>query len=579
MPNSVTSIGSGAFEGCTGLKSITIPNSVTSIGSYAFNNCTGLTSVTVGSGLKYIGNIFSGCNSITNLKVAGGVEKIESGIFDNTPWYANLPYGNVYIGSVYYKYKGTVPTNTNITIKKGTKGIADKAFENASGINTLTIPSSVTNIGKEVFAYKNYIGWRGVSIKTLIIEDLTAWCKIDFDGFYANPMKGAETITVNGKTLSTLTVPSGITEIKDYAFCNFNTIDEVVIPKSVKRIGTCAFYNCDSLSRVTVPGSVKTIGDGAFELCDELSYAALENGIESIGKKAFYETAIRYLIIPDSVKSIGSEAFTHCYKLTDLTVGNGITAIGANAFKESSKTVYTTKTAASFTKLSQGTTYKIRVTAYKTIDGKKVYSSVYTQLTTATKLGTPPLKVTAGSKKAMLSWNKQTGATGYSIFFGDNCINFSVLFVGYNTLKTHTPGKRHRYLIGKKPFIIITHRLPPSCETVHSTSESRIDDGHSHSFQTVFRNTDKSVYSTLCASPFPDEHSTMPCDRNPNKITFFVYGEFAQLGFCNYGIVLSILDFHHHESDDGSRTISQYSQEVLLQKQSSYIRSPCVVVQ
>ena len=337
IPDSVTSIGGYAFEYCTGLKSITIPDSVTSIGSYVFEGCTGLKSVTIGSGIKSIdGTIFAQCRYIENLKVSGGVEKIEGGIFDNTPWYENHPYGDVYIGSVYYKYKGTVPTNTNITIKKGTKGIADKAFKNASGINTLTIPSSVTNIGKEVFAYKNYIGWKGFSIKTLIIEDLTAWCKIDFDGFYANPMKGAETITVNGNTISTLTVPSGITEIKDYAFCNFNTIDEVVIPKSVKRIGTYAFYNCENLSRVTVPGSVKTIGDGAFKLCDELSYAALENGIETIGEGAFYETAIRYLIIPDSVKSIGTEAFTHCYKLTDLTVGNGITAIGANAFKESS---------------------------------------------------------------------------------------------------------------------------------------------------------------------------------------------------------------------------------------------------
>ena len=56
------------------------------------------------------------------------------------------------------------------------------------------------------------------------------------------------------------------------------------------------------------------------------------------------------------------------------------------------------------------------MTAYKTIDGKKVLSSVYTLLTTATKPGTPTLKVTAGSKKATLSWNKQTGATGYVVY-------------------------------------------------------------------------------------------------------------------------------------------------------------------
>ena len=80
------------------------------------------------------------------------------------------------------------------------------------------------------------------------------------------------------------------------------------------------------------------------------------------------------------------------------------------------KTVYTTKTTCTFTKLSKGTTYKVKVTAYKTIDGKKVDSSVYTLLTTATKPGTPSLTATAGSKKATLKWNKQTGATGYVVY-------------------------------------------------------------------------------------------------------------------------------------------------------------------
>ena len=80
------------------------------------------------------------------------------------------------------------------------------------------------------------------------------------------------------------------------------------------------------------------------------------------------------------------------------------------------KTVGTTKTTYTFSKLSAGTVYKVKVTAYKTIDSKKTNSKSYALLTTATKPGTPTLKVTAGSKKAMLSWNKQTGATGYVVY-------------------------------------------------------------------------------------------------------------------------------------------------------------------
>ena len=59
---SVTSIGSSAFRGCSGLTSVTIPNSVTSIGDYAFYNCSGLTSITIGNGVTSIGSsAFSGC--------------------------------------------------------------------------------------------------------------------------------------------------------------------------------------------------------------------------------------------------------------------------------------------------------------------------------------------------------------------------------------------------------------------------------------------------------------------------------------------------------------------------------------
>ncbi|MGN1194507.1 MAG: fibronectin type III domain-containing protein, partial [Acutalibacteraceae bacterium] len=80
------------------------------------------------------------------------------------------------------------------------------------------------------------------------------------------------------------------------------------------------------------------------------------------------------------------------------------------------RSAYKTEAKHTFIKLSSGTAYKVKVTAYKTIDGKKTESSVYTLLSTATAPGVPTLKVTAGSKKATLKWNKQTGAVGYVVY-------------------------------------------------------------------------------------------------------------------------------------------------------------------
>lgn len=79
------------------------------------------------------------------------------------------------------------------------------------------------------------------------------------------------------------------------------------------------------------------------------------------------------------------------------------------------KSAVTKNTSYTFSSLSAGTTYKVYVKAYKTVNGKNFWSASKS-LSTSTKPGTPTLTVTAGTKKATLKWNKQTGATGYVVY-------------------------------------------------------------------------------------------------------------------------------------------------------------------
>ena len=109
IPNSVTSIGSGAFSGCTGLTSVIIPNSVTSIEEGAFSGCTGLTSITIPNSVTSIGwAAFSGCTGLTSVLIGNNSElSMDDATFfgyanlTQVTCYANVP-PHIYIGQPGY---------------------------------------------------------------------------------------------------------------------------------------------------------------------------------------------------------------------------------------------------------------------------------------------------------------------------------------------------------------------------------------------------------------------------------------------------------------------------------------------
>ncbi|MGN0468229.1 MAG: leucine-rich repeat protein [Acutalibacteraceae bacterium] len=129
---------------------------------------------------------------------------------------------------------------------------------------------------------------------------------------------------------------------------------------------------------------------------------------------------LTFNILPSKTSKLTATQSTTSIKATwkAVTGASGYKVTLYSSKDKALKTIYTTNTTYTFSKLSKGTTYKVRVTAYKTIDSKKVSSSVYTQLTTATKTDAPSIKVSSSAKKtAKISWSKVTGATGYTVYY------------------------------------------------------------------------------------------------------------------------------------------------------------------
>ena len=179
----VTSIGGGAFSGCSGLTSLTIPSSVTSIGKGAFFGCKGLTSLTIPEGVTSIGgDAFSGCSGLTSLTIPSSVKWIGDYAFSGCSGLTSLtiPSSVTYIGM--YAFLGC-SSLTSLTIPASVTSIGLDAFRGCSGLTSLTIPEGVTSIG----------GW----------------------AFYGC------------SSLTSLTIPSSVTSIDSRAFMSCSSLTEV----------------------------------------------------------------------------------------------------------------------------------------------------------------------------------------------------------------------------------------------------------------------------------------------------------------------------------------------------------------
>ena len=146
IPEGITTIGTYAFQGCSGLTSVTIPSSVTSIGRFAFSDCTGLTSVTIPSSVTSIGyRAFEGCSGLTEPIYSSNIFVYMPSSYEGS--YA-IPEGITTIGADAFQGCSSL---TSVTIPEGVTSIGDDAFFECRGLTSVVIPSSVTSIGSLAF--------------------------------------------------------------------------------------------------------------------------------------------------------------------------------------------------------------------------------------------------------------------------------------------------------------------------------------------------------------------------------------------------------------------------------------------
>ena len=133
--------------------------------------------------------------------------------------------------------------------------------------------------------------------------------------------------------LTSLTLPSGVTEIGSYAFSGCSGLTSLTLPSGVTVIDSGAFSGCSGLTSLTLPSGVTVIGSYAFSGCSGLTSLTLPSGLTRIGDFAFRDcSGLTSLTLPSGVTEIGEDAFTGCSGLTSLTLPSGVTEIGSSAF-------------------------------------------------------------------------------------------------------------------------------------------------------------------------------------------------------------------------------------------------------
>ena len=298
----VTTIGDSAFLGRS-LTSITIPDSVTSIGSYAFRGCSSLTSVTIPNSVTSIGyDAFYNCSHL------------QYNEYDRCYYLGNET--NPYLVLVSC-FDNTV---SSISIAENCRFIYNSAFDSCSSLTSVTIPNSVTSIGNSAFL--------GCSSLTSI-EMPNSVTSIEHDAF-----SGCSSLT-------SIEIPNSVISIGDHAFYGCSSLTSITIPNSVTSIGNFAFYSCSSLISISIPNSVISIGNYAFKDCSKLTSIKISNSVTSIGDSAFYNcSSLTSITIPNSVTSIGDSAFSYCSSITSITIPNSVTSIDEGAFSYCSSLLY-----------------------------------------------------------------------------------------------------------------------------------------------------------------------------------------------------------------------------------------------
>ena len=373
-----------AFDSCRSLAGkIIIPESLLEISEDAFARCEKLEEVEIKNGCKTVGKCsFISCKKLKKIIFPDTLETIETRAFDWGYALKEVSFPNS-LTTIEY---GAFMSQGNMTVihwSESLKKIGEQAFIDCKSITTLPYNFQLKELGKEAFKNCTNLGKTNTNEKTDIINWLSnskittigencfendTYLTGEFSGIINNSNNKAISISGSIFTNTSITRISDISNIKNTILDNEYSgstkfvkngkeVTEINIPNGVTSIGRNAFAGCTSITKVTIPNTVTSISRGSFMNCSNLITIEFEEGINiteipdyfcynnnnlnkvnlpdtiiKIGSYAFYTTGLKEITIPKNVTAINNYAFESS-DLKELTLNDGLKYLGYSAFR------------------------------------------------------------------------------------------------------------------------------------------------------------------------------------------------------------------------------------------------------